>query len=57
MPDPKRIHLENGGKYHLTRPIRNEPRAKCGRIGHAWPKPENELEPGPGLSGSGHKSQ
>jgi hypothetical protein len=31
-------HLEDGAKYHLNRPLRKEPCAKCGRIGHTWPK-------------------
>ena len=47
LPDPKRIHLESGARYHLTRPLRQEPCEKCGRIGHAWPKPNRKPEPGP----------
>jgi hypothetical protein len=44
LPDPKRIHLENGTKYHLTRPLRQEPCAKCGRIGHEWPRANADPE-------------
>jgi len=44
LPDPKRIHLENGNKYHLTRPLRQEPCAKCGRIGHEWPRANADPE-------------
>ena len=36
-PDPKRIRLGPGRRWSLTRPPKNEPCAKCGRIGHAWP--------------------
>src|SRR5580693_9319720 len=44
LPNPKRIHLENGAKYHLTRPLRKEPCAKCWRIGHDWPRRNPEPE-------------
>jgi hypothetical protein len=37
-PDPKRIRLADGTGYRLTRKKRNEPCAKCGRVGHEWPK-------------------
>ena len=37
-PDPKRIRLADGRKYNLTRPSKNQPCARCGQIGHSWPK-------------------
>ena len=37
-PDPKRLKLDNGQKYRLTRPSEQEPCAKCGRVGHEWPR-------------------
>ena len=36
-PDPKRIMLDDGTRYRLTRPSRNEACDKCGRGGHEWP--------------------
>jgi len=38
QPDPKRIHFEDGRKYHLTRLSIKEPCSKCGRTDHEWPK-------------------
>lgn len=35
-PDPKRLLLESGELYRLTRPP-NEQCQRCGQTGHAWP--------------------
>jgi hypothetical protein len=48
LPDPKRIHLEDGTRYHLTRPPKQEPCAKCGRI--ATTGRRQTLSPGPPLA-------